>query len=356
MIHDPLTVKAKLYEMALSPDSQRELEIAARSYGADESNFSDFLDFFSLEWVDAQGQTLIERVYGSPPPSELLPWILGIRTGIFVVDDWNDGVASLRDALTEAPLLARLLEPIARRSVIAGRLLPASDGVFHPSGEPDVYDPMSMMARIDLVETWRRDPRSELSAKLAELRAAFVMQREQQRAFVRHFGADTLLFDDPESLREAMRGFVVYMLTEDRPPSLGGRTHAELRVQREGLSVPQLIVEVGQSLRGPVGVIFDPIEGLHFLPEYPLFMQHMNNEIHHIDIVRYYAHEPGITRLPFLRAPNARRLAEALGVSPAPLESLLDRIKPPRRVSPSLLPGFEVGRAENAAPLRGFGS
>ena len=356
MIHDPLSVKAKLYEMALSPDSQRELALAAGQFGADDSNFADFLDFFALEWVDDRGYTLIERAFGSPPPPELLPWILALRQGVFVVDDWRDGVAELRDAQTEAPLKARVADPLPVRSVIVGRLLPSPDGVFQPSGEPDVYDPMSMMARLDLQEGWRRGPRAALSARLAELRAAFIMQREHQLAFVLHFGTDELLFDGPEDLREAMRGFIAHMLTEDRPASLGGLTHAELRVRAEGLSVPQLVVEVGQNLRGPVGVIYDRDEGLHFLPGYARFKQSMSNGGEDIEIIRLYASEPGITRLPFQRAANAVRLAAALGLKPAPLDALLDQIKPPTRTAPSLLPGFEVGRAENATLLRGFGN
>ncbi|MCB9759009.1 MAG: hypothetical protein H6739_04150 [Alphaproteobacteria bacterium] len=340
-------VKQRLYQAATRPEHRAELTLAASQWfegEPDPSEWLDFLDFFALEWVDAQGFTLLERELGDPLDPALLRWLLEVRSGVFVIDGEDGGVTRARDAATEQPLALLLPEPQPRRSVLVGRLLPAEDGRWRPSGQPDLYDPMSMLSRLGVLQAWQEGHRRALVERLAELRAAFIRQREQQRAFVVYFGTDMLLFDDGEALAEAFRPFMVHLLFEHRPPSQGGRTLAELRAEVEGLEVPSIDVRLGETLEGghSVGVIFDRLEGLHFLPGLLEFMSYMKGESNDADIIGLYANDPGVTALPFRRAGQAQRLAAALGVPVAPLDELIQRIKPPRRLSPSLMPGFEV--------------
>ncbi|MCB9791888.1 MAG: hypothetical protein H6741_04100 [Alphaproteobacteria bacterium] len=344
MALDPANVKRRLYAAAQDPAHQGELALAARAWFAgppDPEDWPDFLDFFALEWVDAEGWTLLERVEGPTLPPELLRWGLELRSGVFVVDDHQGRLTRLRDLRSEEVLPALLPELLPARSLLVGRLLPWGE-VWLPSGQPDVHDPMSALRRIDLVQRWASGPRAALSERMAELRRSFVVQREQRQVFVDCHGADLLIFEQPDALAEAMRRFMQRLLLEARLPSLGGRTHAELRAQDQGLSVPAVDVRLGEGLRGEVGVIFDEVEGLHFLPRLGEFMSYMNNELQHDEIIHLYANDPGVSRLPFRRAGAPERLAQALSVPPGPLEELLDLIKPRTRASPSLMPGFEV--------------
>lgn len=337
-------VKRRLYEAAQSPAAREELTLAARAWfeePPEPEEWPEFIDFFALEWVDAEGRTLLERELGDALPPELLRWSLELRSGVFIVDGQEGATTWLRDARTEQRLPTRLGEPLPARSLLVGRLLPWEDH-WLPSGAPELHDPMSALRRVDLIERWSRSPRAALQKRLRELRRSFILQREQREVFIECHGADMLFFDSAEALAEAMRRFMQRLLFEARLPSLGGRTHAELRSQDQGLAVPAVDVQLGEGLRGEVGLIFDAAEGLHFLPRLNEFMSHMKGDAQTSDITELYLSDPGVSRLPFRRAGRPERLAELLGVAPAPLEELLDPYKPRTRASPSLMPGFEV--------------
>lgn len=336
-------VKRGLYTAAQDEAlrGEREAALAAWHSGEDPAEeWAEFLDFFALEWVDAQGFTLLERRWGRPLPAPLLAWHLELRHGLYVVDDQADGVLELRDLLTEEPLRARLADPLPRRSVLRSRLLPGPDGIWSLSGEPDLYDPMSAMARIDLAQRWMEDPRRSLSARLAELRRAFTTQAEQHAAFLERFGTDELVLADDEALRQALDQLLEHLTFTHRAPSRGGRTLAELHQTRRGGPPLTPRAELGTNLqgRGRVGLVYDREEGLHLLPWYGEFIEHVRGHRPWPQVLQFYLEDPGITALPFRRHAPDTLLAELLGAPHAERALLLAQLRPPRRQAPSILP------------------
>ncbi len=351
---DVRAIKAGLYRAAHAPRHARELALAAAAWfeGIDREDpecgpaapdaWLDFLDFFVLEWVDASGFTTLERELGSPLEPELLRWLLEVRSGVFAVSGWEGGYAEVLAPGGET-LQVRVAEPLEPRSVIVGRLLPEAGGAWLPSGAPDHYEPMRVIQRLELERRWAEGPRGALVERMATLRRAFIQQREQRAIFVDHFGGDCLIFDEPAELVRALEGFLQHLEHEAPLPSLGGRTRAQ--VLRERGERPFAIrVELGPSLAGSrrVGIIYDAIEGVHLLPAYGDFLDHLRGEGEHPRVVRAYLEDPGISALPFRRAGGSARLAALLGRPAAPLEELLAPHKDlGARAAPSLLAGLE---------------
>jgi hypothetical protein len=328
-----------------------ELALAAHAlYGGPPSSEqqSDFLDFFVTEWVDAEGWTEVERaVRESALPADALRWSRDVRTALWVVDGWEGDLVLLRDVATEAEL--HVLAPgaqadLPRRAVLRARVLPVGD-TWRFSGEPDVWEPMGVIARMDLHRAWLEGPEPELLARLAALRAAFVRQREERDAFVAHFGADEVVFADARELERRLAPFVSYLHNTHPFPSLGGRTRAEAFRADRGSEPTIVQFALGPTLTGPgrPGVIYDEVEGVHFLPAYGEFAAHLRGEEAHPDVVRTYLDDPGITRLPFRRIGHTRALAQLLGrPEDEPIGQLLAPYKPTdARAAPSVLPSLE---------------
>lgn len=349
------TLKARLYARVLTrPD---ELALAAHRLGIDAANseerWSELLDFFVTEWVDREGWTEAERAMREgAAPGIVARWPGEVVTALWVVDGWEGPLVLLRDIATDAEiavLAPDAVTTLTRRTVLRARVLPWGDhAVF--SGEPDVYDEMGVIARLDLLRQWREGPEPELHASLTQLRAAFRRQREEREAFVAHFGADLVVFNSATAMEAALPHFAHFLLNEHRPASLGGRTRAEtarLRRTTGNASEPTaLSLRLGETLRGPgrPGAIFDEVEGIHFLPALGEFLDHLSGRADHSDVVRAYLDDPGVTALPFLRSGSTAHLATLLGVTDAPISELLAPHKNvDGRAIPSVLPGLDDG-------------
>lgn len=309
---------------------------------------TDFLDFFALEWVDAEGLTEVDRaVAAGEIPEEALRWPAEVRTSLWVVDGWEGDRVLLRDVRSEdeiAVVAPGAEADLPKRAVLRARVIPVGDALRF-SGEPDIWEPMGVIARMDLLQQWQSGPEPELLARLAALRAGFARQREERAAWVAHFGTDALVFDDAADMERRLARFVSYLNNEHRFPSLGGRTRAEAHRAAKGADPVVVQFALGPTLTGPgrPGAIYDAVEGIHFLPGYGEVAAHLRGEADHPDLVRAYLEDPGITRLPFRRVGRAEALAALLGApADTPLEALLDPWKPAdRRHPPSVLPGFD---------------
>jgi hypothetical protein len=343
----PDALKQALYKAAHQPEQQAELAQAAGAWfsGApEEDGWADFVDFFVLEWVDRDGFSLLERIVGDPLTDLGRSWLTGVRSGVFVVDEIDGPLAFCRDVCTDEDLCLVLGDALAPRSVIQGRLLPDGKGRYNLSGDPDIYDPMRVIARLSLARQWKEGTRYQLISQQSALRIGFLRQREQRRAFLGFFGSDQLLFPNGLELEQHMNNFMAHLLFRHCPPGLGGRTFADQHQEATGESPHQVKVELSEGLAaaGAVGVIYDPQEGIHFLPAFDAFVAHLQGHEDHESIVRSYLQDPGITALPFLRVGGAERLAALLNVPVAPMAELLAPFKSrPERRSPSVLPHFD---------------
>lgn len=340
--------KREIYAFAESASEELALASHALHEGTPPTEaWTDFLDFFSLEWVDAEGYTVVERaVRAGRVPEGLLRWPHEVRTALWVVDGWKADRVRLRDVATEEELDVHAPgaeADLTRRTVLRARVVPLQDRrVF--LGEPDLYGEMGVIARMDLMRAWQEGPEPALLARLRDLRAAFRRQREERDAFIAHFGKDEVIFSGAAEMEARLAVFVSFLLNEFRFPSLAGATRTEAWRVAKG-DEPKLVqFTLGPTLTGPgrPGVIYDDVEGVHFLPAYGEFVDHLRGVARHPDLVRAYLEDPGITPLPFRRAHETTRLAALLGVADAPLDVLLGPWKGgPRRATPSVLPGLE---------------
>lgn len=338
-------LKARLYARAQArPDELREALIAC---GGEVAHPLEFLDFFVLEWVDTEGWTEVERaVAEGEAPEACLAWAREARTALWVVDGWEGDRVLLRDVATEdeVAVLAPGHEPdLPRRAVVRGRVIPW-DGALVFSGAPELWEPMGVVARMELHRAWREGGEPDRVDRLRALRAAYTRLREEREAFVEHFGADLHVADGVAALEERLARFMSWLLHERPMASLGGRTRAQARPPARGESPELVQLVLGATLTGPgrPGVIYDAVEGVHFFPALGEFAEHLRGEGEHPEVFRLYLEDPGITSLPFRRLGTVEQLAARLGRPPADWGTLLAPWKPPvRRPRPSVLPGFE---------------
>jgi hypothetical protein len=355
-LSDPNDMRAWLgaiyAEAARLPDELARASVALLGVGPSEADIPDLLAFVGLEWVDASGRTAIERLVARGAlPAAAMAWSWDVRTALWVVDGVEGDRLALRDLATDDEVVVRsgTAAELAPRSVLRARLVPDPAHVDAPwsfVGQPDVWSPRGVIGRLELLRQWREGPEPELLGRMRELRAAFRRQREEREVFVAHFGADMIVCRDAADLETRLAGFVNVLLNGHRFASLGGRTRAEAHTAARGDDPVVVQFALGPTLTGPgrPGVIYDDVEGVHFLPRLGEFLAHLHGDADHPDVVREYLDEPGISWLPFLRAGDgaARPLAMLLGVPDAPLDALLELGKgPARRAAPSVLPGFE---------------
>ncbi|MFZ5480560.1 MAG: hypothetical protein ACOZNI_27605 [Myxococcota bacterium] len=345
---DPGGVKRVLYARAAA--RREELALAASAlYGRPPApeEWSDFLDAFVIEWVDAEGRTEVERAVAEGAiPGEALRWPREVRTALWVVDGWEGDAVLLRDVATEEEVAVHapgLAADLPRRTVLRARVVPVGERLVF-SGEPDVYEPMGVIARLDLLRAWRDTPEPGALERLRALREGFARQREERAAFVAHFGADAVVFADAREMERRVAAFVSHLLNTHRFGSLGDRTRAEAFREAKGEEPKVVQIQLGPTLTGPGrhGVVYDDVEGVHFLPRLGDGWAHLRGEAEFPDVVRAWLDDPGVTALPFRRAGATAALARFLGVPDAPLDELLAPRKDlSRRASPSVLPGFE---------------
>ncbi|MSP56512.1 MAG: hypothetical protein EXR69_13065 [Myxococcales bacterium] len=334
------TTSILLRELYGGPHDPEEVALAARMlHDAPPPDapelFSDFLDFFVIEWVDANGYSPVElAVEAGRLPAQALRLSREVRTALWVVDGWEGDLVMLRDLATEADVAVyapAAKDDLPRRTVLRARVVPevARDDQFVFSGSPDLYDGLGVIARMDLLRAWQETPEPDLIARLGALRQAFTQQREEQSAFVHYFGADERVFNNADDLADQLARFMNVLGNEWTFGSLGGRTRADAHRVAKGAEPKVVQVQLGESLRGPgrPGIIYDRVHGVHFLPRYGELLELFAGGVAGgptQDVLRFYEDEPGLSALAFRSAPAAMRTTKTLG-----------------RAVPSVLPGGE---------------
>ena len=342
-----IEAKRRVYaRVGARPDVLAEASHALHGGPPSPEQMTELLDFAAIEWVDAEGWTAVDRAVadGELPPA-CARWSREVATSLWVVDGWCADTVQLRDVATEAVVEVHApgqASDLPRRAVLRARVLPAGDRRVL-SGAPDVWEPMGVIARMELLAQWQASGEPALLANLRELRAGFVRQREERAVWIAHFGADLVVFDDASDLERRLAAFANVLLNEARFPSLDGRTRAEAYTASKGEEPKVVMLRLGQTLTGPGrhGAIYDGAEGIHFLPDLGSFLDYFEGRSSDATVVRAYLADPGVTMLPFLRVGGSARLAALLGVDDAPMDVLLAPYKSPIRPLPNFLPGHE---------------
>jgi len=336
------TLKPRLYQAALNESFRSELELARAAWRPDAEDWADFVDMLAISWVDATGFTILERELGGISTAEQRRWHLRQRSGIFLVDAIEQGAVEVRDVETEESLMLDLAEPLSKGNLIRGRLIEEVAGTWTVTGQPDLFESVSVIQRMDLLHAWLDGPRHELLSAQNALRRAFLDQREQRMAFLEFFGTDMVLFESTEVAARQIDGFYQHLLSRFRPPSLAGETYLEeyLAAGTKGPTEHRLELDQMLGQCSSIAVIYDQTEGLHFLPDFKYFKDTVEGVLEPGEIVKDYLSDPGVTGLPFRRTQCLAYLRSHLDLPSAGLDEILALHKPqPSRCSPSLLPG-----------------
>lgn len=332
----PLDTGTLLRSFYAAKHDPHELGFAAHMlYGHSPTDWSDFIDFYVTEWVDAEGYTVIERAVDSGlAPDVALRIPREVQTALWVVDGWEHDLVLLRDLATEkemAVLAPGRQADLPRRTVLRARVVPEigrgpADPAFVFTGSPDLYDGLGVIGRLDLLRAWQETPEPDLHDRLSALRAAFVRQREEHTAFTTFLGASERVYPNAEALNTELSRLISFLNNEWRFGSLGGRTRSEAHRSARG-SEPHIVqIQLGESLRGPgrPGIVYDRVHGAHFLPAYGELLDHFAGRASHPEVVQFYVDEPGLPAVAFRTAPPE-----------------VQALKPVGRAVPSVLPGWD---------------
>ncbi len=259
----PITLSALRAELWTRVQTDaNELALAAQAlFGRvpEAEDWPELLDFVACEWVAANGRVAHEGL-------DLPGWIDGVRTALWTVDGWEGQLVLLRDCATDEEIAVRAPGAegdLPRRTVLRARVVPwQGETVFF--GEPGLFGQHGVIGRMQLLSAWRDSPEPTTFARQRELRRAFALQRDQQSAFVAHFGGDFVRAPD---LGPRLGNFLHHYLFERPSTRFGGLTPAvaaRSRIGRDPNRVElRLVDELAQS--PDAAALFDDMDGFAVL-------------------------------------------------------------------------------------------
>lgn len=320
-------LKRALVDFAQQPRFERELDRVLRRRfrgraAVDEAAFVDVLDVFVLQHRLPDGRTVVEHFVAEHPEltEEERAMLLGWRAvveGIFEVQR-REGealiVVNLVDELTyrlrsnRGPAVFARMRP---RSFLISRIVPV------PSGGGDEWLLSGISRTLPAAERasalrWAADIASQHPALVfrnsAKVAQGWELQREERRHFISFFGSDEVVLPGRE-LTERMRAYGRFRTHEVRDAA--GKSAAERSREVYGVDPPDLDFAPPPELSEleTVGVVYDEVDGLHFLSNFGRVQRAFADpdrlsDRDDRDAVRGYLKEPSIPPMAL------RRLAE----------------------------------------------
>ncbi len=330
LIERSAELKAALLEFAELPRYGDELEDAFEdrlgdNFDPDDGATANAYDHFFFQHRMADGRTFVEHFVEKHPElpmaerEMLLSW-RGVVEGIFaatardgaelvldnLVDELtyrtrsNKGPAALDVIQPGAFIIARVI-PVGDRWVLSGSLQ-----IFPKANRLRMYQIAAEMTMLFPRFAFRNPD------KLAE---AWRIQREDQAAFVAHFGGDTVVVPGTEAVG-VIRRFRRFQTFEWRGED--GQTGAERAAAQSGETPDPdeldadldaaLGADLGTALleAETVGIIYDETDGLNFFPDYAMVAEAFARpevlaDENYESVVAEYLEEPDIPPLPLLR-------------------------------------------------------
>jgi hypothetical protein len=224
--------------------------------------------------------------------------------GIFTVQK-RDADALLVDNLIDE-LMYRVRSPrgrsafaqLAGGSFLVARLVPIDDE-WLISGAHTVMPWISASVAYRLAAELAVGNPALVFRNPANLTRAWKMQEDDRSHFIDHFGADLVILAGAE-LDERMRTYTHYQIHEVKDQE--GKTVAERATHAYGgvPEPPDPDLPDGITEAETVGVLFDEIDGLTFLPDYRVVEQAFSDlealaDPRVRDVVRSYFDDPGIS-------------------------------------------------------------
>ncbi len=244
----------------------------------DEGETDSVLDYFLFEWVDENGDGVIEHFLASRSDLDevdeevLVDWTDSVNT-IFEIKSLGKNSLRLREMDTGDDFQVVTLKPLdetpfKRGQFIAARILPLDDQFIFSGLQFIMPDREAAMEALEM----RRALDSLYSPEALES-----AQQEQVKAFCELFGCDELSVPAGE-LNSTLGKFQRYLFAERRDPETG-QTPAEKFREEFGreLNVPEMppLPEIGGV--GEVTILCDDFDGIVLLPDYGMFKRVFEN-------------------------------------------------------------------------------
>ncbi len=274
-------LKGELVAFALSGRFDRDLRLVERQSGRLFEPDGTFdiaaLDHFILQHRLRDSRGVVDHFLDAHPELSqeeremLWSWCRPVE-GIFTVEGRRGDAVQLASLVDDLPYLtyssmgAAVFDPLEAGSFVIGRLVPLEDawlvsGVLAtlPATEQEAAYQMATRIALQHPELVYRNP--------AKLELGWKLQRENQAAFVTFFGSDMIVVPGRE-LAERMQAFHHYELYGQQDAS--GTTAAERAREKYGVEPVVPVLELPDELiqSETVGLIYDEIDGLSFLPDF----------------------------------------------------------------------------------------
>jgi hypothetical protein len=241
----------------------------------DEHETENLLDWFTFDWFDEEGETVIGHFLASDPE------IAG--KDLELLRSWEDSINSVFKILSLGKNKLRLEDlesrdgfevvttveldqtPFKRGQYLAARLLPLGERFIFSGLQFIMADRKSAIEALEM-----RKALEELDSPEALEKA----RQEQCTAFCEFFGCEELSVPSQE-LNQKLREFQDYIFNKRRDPETG-KTHADMFQERFGRELkiaempppPERLLTVSE-----VTILCDEFDGLVLLPDYRRFRQ-----------------------------------------------------------------------------------
>lgn len=238
----------------------------------DERETDSVLDYFLFEWVDENGDGVIEHFLAArkdlneDDEEVLVDWTDSVNT-VFEIKSLGKNSLKLREMDTGDDFQVVTLKPLdetpfKRGQFIAARLLPLDEQFIFSGLQFIMPDREAAMEALEM----RRALDSLYSPEALES-----AQQEQVKAFCELFGCEELSVPAGE-LNATLGKFQRYLFSERRDPETG-KTPAEKFQEEFGreLNVPEMPPLPQIAGVGEVTILCDDFDGIVLLPDYGIF-------------------------------------------------------------------------------------
>lgn len=270
-------LKRELSEFVTSGPLKQEYEDQLKLFFSfsdkeDEQETDSVMDYFLFEWIDENGDGVIEHFIASHPDLSdddqqvLLDWTDSVNT-VFEIKALGKNSLRLHEVDTGDEFPVVTLKPLdetpfKRGQFIAARLLPLDNHFIFSGLQFIIPDRESAMEALEM----RRALDSLYSPEALES-----AQQEQVKAFCELFGCDELSVA-PGELNSTLGKFQRFLFEDRRDPQTGMTPAEKFREEfgRE-LSVPEMPPLPEITGVGEVTILCDDFDGIVLLPDYKNF-------------------------------------------------------------------------------------
>lgn len=243
-------------------------------------DYINFLDRFVLEHRSGDGRTVVEQFVASRPDlpeaerAMLLGWAKVVE-GIFEVERHDGDVAIMVNLVDELTYRVRsnagpqLLEQLAPETILWARVVPfGDDWLLSGAVESAAPDARREMCRA-AAEMANTCP-AAVFRNPDKIALGWDLHHRLRRHFIEFFGADLTIVTGHE-LADRMAGFWNYHVT--RISAVRSPASQDAPDEEQPPPVPRTPMSPDLEKAETVGIMFDEVEGLWFLPEYRLIQE-----------------------------------------------------------------------------------